>query len=707
MSDQPDGTGDVIDARGSQGFIYRPGGPITQTFTTVVAEETAYDVSSLPSPYPGLRSYTYADRAAYAGREAAVQEAVARITDPAGRQPLTFITGVSGSGKSSFAQAGLLPALEAYYADRGRRAGRGIFRPSGSPLAMLGDALVQLGLPEQPRVSLESLTPPVFARLLAEATPAGQVNLLLIDQFEELFSQSPAEQSQLVFALLEDLPPFEQAHTHILATLRSDYLDELFNHPVLWQAAVQRGIELRAMSLEELRLAILSPLEARAQQNKRFLPVRFEPGLLRQLAEDAAADTAYLPLLQVALQELWAGGSLKLERYQGLAQAIQQRAEKVYAFHDHDRPVPDQPRPPEEQAELLSIFVDLVNVSLDDDPRRDVRRRRARAALQDGRPARKELIDDLVDARLLSAGLEKGPDGQVDTVDIIHESLLQKWDRLRGVVREQRDLLRRRARFEQELAAWLANNRSDEYLLLGIHLKEARQLSQAQDISFRGRDSGDFLQRSERLALALQRAPVLQRLFMFLAAGGAAGFALAFGITYFSQTVIPALFLFLLAIELVPGLLGSGLYALGLILPVWRGLALSRNRYVLAGGLAGAAGFALMLLVNSILNSRLGLLPLLGALVEGALWGLPAGAGVAWYLVSRRPAWQSWAAAGLVSGLVLLIGESFGQAFQRPNIGGSLAFWQVFLAGAVVPLAMLLAARLGRIQTSLRDLVGP
>jgi hypothetical protein len=81
---------------------------------------------------------------------------------------------------------------------------------------------------------------------------------------------------------------------------------------------------------------------------------------------------------------------------------------------------------------------------------------------------------------------------------------------------------------------------------------------------------------------------------------------------------------------------------------------------------------------------------------------------VAWYLVSDRPAWQTWPLVGLVSGLALLLGESFGGAFCRSNTEcAKLASWQVFLAGVAVPLAMLVAIRLGRVRETVAGFLVP
>src|ERR1043166_8961418 len=82
-----------------------------------ITEELSYDVSDLSAnPYLGLASYTYATREFYGGREPIIRDAVTRLTE-AGEEPvLVFVTGASGSGKSSFAQAGLLSAVEEAYA---------------------------------------------------------------------------------------------------------------------------------------------------------------------------------------------------------------------------------------------------------------------------------------------------------------------------------------------------------------------------------------------------------------------------------------------------------------------------------------------------------------------------------------------------------------------------------------------------------------
>jgi len=203
-----------------------------------ITEEQSYNVSGLPNPYLGLRSFTYEDRMAYAGRKALVSRTVAHLTVPGEQQVLLFITGTSGSGKSSFAQAGLLPALEAHYQARHKEVRLAVIRPGSHPLAALADVLAQLRLPEINPEELSRWEATWLGRFLeANMSPQGWVNLVVLDQFEEFFSQSPPEQCERFFSFLVALPGFERLHTLFIATLRSDYLDDLFTYQGLWEMA--------------------------------------------------------------------------------------------------------------------------------------------------------------------------------------------------------------------------------------------------------------------------------------------------------------------------------------------------------------------------------------------------------------------------------------------------------------------------------------
>jgi hypothetical protein len=171
----------------------------------------------------------------------------------------------------------------------------------------------------------------------------------------------------------------------------------------------------------------------------------------------------------------------------------------------YDAAQPDQPRTPDEQAAILNLCLDLVDVSLDDETRRDVRRRRSKDELISGAPERARLIDALTQARLPSVDTERGEPARVE-VDLIHETLLSNWDRLRQAIAERGHELHQRVRFEQRLREWIRQNRSDGYLLMSdVDLAEARDLEHRDDVALHNADAKDFVRLSDEHEKAEER----------------------------------------------------------------------------------------------------------------------------------------------------------------------------------------------------------
>ena len=250
-----------------------------------------------------------------------------------------------------------MPRLKEHHEQRHKEVRKPvIFRPRDKPLTQLA---------------------PDASRDLAAFTTLNQVNLLVIDQFEEVFTQAQLQPDDEFFQWLEQVPEFSQGRTHVIVTIRSDYLGEFYNVPKL--SCYHRNVlTLYAMSVDELSKAIQRPVQKRFQNGAR----RFEPALVQKLAQDASVHSTRLPLLQITLEMLWKRGSLKLSTYTNLTDAIQQRAETVYAFRDHENDNPQGQRPEYEQQELMGILLALVKVSVEDADHRDVRQPRTRHELE-------------------------------------------------------------------------------------------------------------------------------------------------------------------------------------------------------------------------------------------------------------------------------------------------------------------------------------
>ena len=176
------------------------------------------------SPYRGLAAFGEQDAAFFFGREAATGQVLERMSRLLAGAGLLVVSGVSGAGKSSLLRAGLLPRIRA----AGLASAPGaaswpsvVFTPTHAPLDELAlrvallagtDAsAVRRGLDTSP----EGFALPVRQAALARPPgPAGEGDgaaaeggqpspqrrlLLVVDQFEELFTQCADEGQRRAF----------------------------------------------------------------------------------------------------------------------------------------------------------------------------------------------------------------------------------------------------------------------------------------------------------------------------------------------------------------------------------------------------------------------------------------------------------------------------------------------------------------------------
>ena len=148
----------------------------------------------------------------------------------------------------------------------------------------------------------------------------------------------------------------------------------------------------------ELAQAIHKPLQVQASQEGK--DKRWQPALVERLVEDVGDDATLLPLLQVTLTSLCdePPQRLTLDHYDSLTDALREHAERAV-----DEDALGIPLTPVLRDAVMALFLDLVEVSLDDDPQRDVRRTVPRPELELDHPERHLLIDELIADRLLAA----------------------------------------------------------------------------------------------------------------------------------------------------------------------------------------------------------------------------------------------------------------------------------------------------------------
>ncbi len=160
-------------------------------------ERTSEEPIEGKMPYMGMRYFDTADAALFYGREALTRELAARVAN----EPFLAIVGASGSGKSSVARAGLIPALKMGTVH--------VITPTAHPLESLAASLTRESESVTATATLmddlknDSRSLRLYIRKLLSAS-GGTNLLLLVDQFEETFTQckDPAERKAFIENLL-------------------------------------------------------------------------------------------------------------------------------------------------------------------------------------------------------------------------------------------------------------------------------------------------------------------------------------------------------------------------------------------------------------------------------------------------------------------------------------------------------------------------
>jgi transcriptional regulator with XRE-family HTH domain len=172
------------------------------------------------SPYRGLTAFEEQDAGFFFGRETAAIEVLDRMSRSLGGTGLLVVSGVSGAGKSSLLRAGVLPRLRADGLPAVPGAAwwpRVVFTPTRAPLDELALRAGMLAGADAAAVRRELEGAPAWfaltARQAALARPPGDPDgsptmrdqpgqrrlVLVVDQFEELFTQCPEEGQRRAF----------------------------------------------------------------------------------------------------------------------------------------------------------------------------------------------------------------------------------------------------------------------------------------------------------------------------------------------------------------------------------------------------------------------------------------------------------------------------------------------------------------------------
>jgi formylglycine-generating enzyme required for sulfatase activity len=435
------------------------------------------------SPYMGLRYFDTTDADLFFGREALSTELLKRVKNEA----FLAIVGASGSGKSSVARAGLIPAWK-------RENERGVIHvitPTTHPLENLAASLTRESESVTATATLmDDLSKDFRSLRLYVKKILGEKNLLLlVDQFEETFTLCKELDERKAF--IENLLSLadENGAARVVITLRADFYHHCFEYEGLRLKLEKHQANLGAMTQKELREAIIKPAETNGWD--------FQPGLVDLILQDIGTEPGALPLLSHALLETWKrrqGRTLTLQGYHeagGVKKAITQTAENVYDNLSK-----------EEQAIARGIFLHLTELG---EGTQDTRRRVKMDELGQSKEqdAIAKVLKTLTDARLVTA--------EEDSAEVAHEALIREWGTLRKWLDEDRESLRTHRHLTESAGEWERRKREASELYRGARLKQLQDWV---------KEHGDALSPLEReFVKASQNAKKRERVGWFAIAG--------------------------------------------------------------------------------------------------------------------------------------------------------------------------------------------
>ncbi|MGK7954196.1 MAG: ABC transporter substrate-binding protein [Crocosphaera sp.] len=346
------------------------------------------------------------------------------------------ILGASGSGKSSVVFAGLVPKLQ--------QEGNWLFthfRPGSDPFYALSLALIDIYAP-----NLNETEGILQSRQLSTSLSEGEISLtdiftkiqnnypnqrllLIADQFEELytFCDDLKIQQNFLNVLMSNfsqdkilgLSSLSNLSPVLVITMRTDFLGNALSYPDFADLLRKNDTKIRSMNHKELTEVIEKPAHE--------LGVTFESGLVDHILDDIEAQPGNLPLLEFALTELWnQENSKKLTHkiYNKIGQvkgALASYANEKYNEFSDDK-----------KEKIRRIFIELVR------PGQGTEYTRRIATKEELGDENWSLVKRLADARLVLTS--HNAMGQ-DTVELIHEILIKKWQTLGDWIEDSREFL--------------------------------------------------------------------------------------------------------------------------------------------------------------------------------------------------------------------------------------------------------------------------
>jgi WD40 repeat protein len=389
-------------------------------------------------PFPGLRSYEPSEQEIFYGRDRQLDELLRKIRS----NRFLAVVGNAGSGKSSLVKASLVPKLEDGFAGQAGQNWRiAICNPGNNPIGNLSRQLAQQNVlhgddkmdPNYPAVIEKTLRRGSLG--IVEAYKAADVErenlMIIVDQFEEIFAfskknQNNQEDAATFVNLLLNASRQRDVPIYIVLTMRSSFIGSCTEFRGLPEAINDGQFLIPRMKTEEFRKVIISPIKATG--------ATIEPELVSRMMIDMGDDFDDLPILQHCMMRTWDNwvetdvdpnvpiGLKHYENVGGIKKALSIHAEEAFQGL----------KTREKQIIAERMFRALSEKGSDGEAeKRAVTVREIMYITGAPLTSVVEVIDTFSrPGRLFLNAPAKSDIEEDTTINIAHESLISRWDRL-------------------------------------------------------------------------------------------------------------------------------------------------------------------------------------------------------------------------------------------------------------------------------------